>query len=176
MSMTSATGLTPSPGAAARPVILPNAVVSKGNARLGSVLGEPGTSLSIELVGPRVGKWNDHATRTGGNDLIGLFCAYRGYVGKTDFPLALNEIAHDFLGDPIQFVRPTAQPTPHQQIEATKRSPTNANTRTNWARRSKASATKTPAEPSPPWCGATSPMAPAKARPSGRTASSWSTA
>jgi hypothetical protein len=101
--------------------LFPNAVVSKGNARLGSTLGEPGTSLSIELVGPRVGKWNDHATGTGGNDLIGLFCAYRGYSGKADFPLALNEIAHDFLGDPVQFIRPTARPTPHQQIEATKK-------------------------------------------------------
>lgn len=95
-------------------------VVKNGNARIGNMLGEPGTSLSIELSGPRVGKWRDHATGVGGNDLIGLYCAYRGFTSN-EFPQALVEIAHDFLGDPITIVRPALRPTPQQQIEDTRK-------------------------------------------------------
>lgn len=64
-------------------------------AYIGNVHGTPGASLSIALAGERAGLWHDFATGEGG-DIIDLFLAYRGY-DRSDFHLALKEIAKDFL-------------------------------------------------------------------------------
>src|SRR6478752_7565035 len=95
------------------------ALVSRGTARVGDVMGTPGASLSISLSGPDVGVWNDHATNEGG-DLIGLYRANQGYSGTSDFVLSLKEIARDFFNDPIEVERPAWRPTPIEKIEAAK--------------------------------------------------------
>jgi hypothetical protein len=78
--------------------------ISRGEARIGDVSGTPGASLAIQLVGPNVGLWHDHATGEGG-DLIALYQAYMGYHGGRNFQLALKEIAREFLGDPVEVKR-----------------------------------------------------------------------
>jgi hypothetical protein len=95
------------------------ALVSRGTARVGDVMGTPGASLSINLAGPDKGLWKDHATEEGG-DLIGLYRANMGYVGTSDFVLSLKEIARDYLGDVVEIERPTWRPTPSEKIEAAK--------------------------------------------------------
>lgn len=69
-------------------------------AYIGNVHGTPGASLSIVVVGERVGLWHDFATGEGG-DLIDLFLAYRGY-DRSNFHLALKEIAKEFLHWDVQ--------------------------------------------------------------------------
>jgi hypothetical protein len=95
------------------------ALVARGEARIGDVLGTPGASLRISLAGADAGLWKDHATEEGG-DLIALFRANQGYTGTSDFVLSLKEIARDYLGDAIEIERPTWRPTPAQKIEAAK--------------------------------------------------------
>ena len=95
------------------------ALVSRGTARVGDVMGTPGASLSINLTGPDTGLWKDHATEEGG-DLIALYRANMGYVGTSDFVLSLKEIARDYLGDALEIERPTWRPTPSEKIEAAK--------------------------------------------------------
>lgn len=92
------------------------AYFTKNEARVGNVLGEQGSSLSIDLSS---GLWKDHATDDGG-DLISLYRAWRGYHGESNFVLSLKEIARDFLNDAIEIERPTWQPTPATQIEKRK--------------------------------------------------------
>ncbi len=95
------------------------ALFSRGQARVGDTSGKPGASLSIQLVGPDVGLWKDHATEEGG-DLIALYRACMGYTGNSDFVLSLKEIAKDYFGDPIEVERTTWRPTPIERIEASK--------------------------------------------------------
>ena len=97
------------------------AVISKNGAeaRIGSVDGEAGSSLSIQLTGPRTGLWKDHATDDGG-DLFTLYASYIGYDVRNDFVLVLQEIAKDFLGDKIEYERPKERPTPQAVIKAKK--------------------------------------------------------
>jgi hypothetical protein len=95
------------------------ALVSRGTARVGDVMGTPGASLSIHLTGPDTGLWKDHATDEGG-DLIALYRANMGYAGTSDFVLSLKEIARDYLGDTIEIERPSWRPTPAEKIEAAK--------------------------------------------------------
>lgn len=52
--------------------VFPRARIHAGEARIGSVDGEPGESLAISLMGDRAGLWTDHATGEGG-DLIDLW-------------------------------------------------------------------------------------------------------
>jgi hypothetical protein len=51
--------------------LLPNGRLEKGGSewRVGSVYGEPGSSLAVQLVGPKAGLWFDHATGQGGDSL-----------------------------------------------------------------------------------------------------------
>jgi hypothetical protein len=95
------------------------ALIHKGEARIGDVLGTPGASLSIKLTGGDAGLWKDHATDQGG-DLIELYRAWRGYTGNDDFVQSLKEIAKDFLGDNIEVERRAWRPTPSEKIEEDK--------------------------------------------------------
>jgi hypothetical protein len=58
-------------------LLLPNGVVEGRYYRVGSVAGEPGRSLVINLAGPRRGRWRDFATgdRGDGGDPIDLIAA-----------------------------------------------------------------------------------------------------
>jgi hypothetical protein len=49
--------------------LLPNGRQMSGQWRVGSVRGEPGSSLAIELGGDRAGLWFDHETGNGGDSL-----------------------------------------------------------------------------------------------------------
>jgi hypothetical protein len=49
--------------------LLPNGRQVNGEWRVGSVYGEPGSSLAVQLVGPRAGLWFDYATGEGGDAL-----------------------------------------------------------------------------------------------------------
>lgn len=91
------------------------ALIRRGEARIGNVLGEPGASLSIQLSGPDAGLWRDHATHEGG-DLIDLYRAWAGYSGTGTFSQSLKEIAKEFFGDPIDIPRAPWQPTPSERI------------------------------------------------------------
>lgn len=95
------------------------AFIQKNEARIGDVYGTPGASLSIHLSGPDAGLWKDHATDEGG-DLIGLYRAWAGYHDNSNFVLSLKEIAHDYLGDPVEVERTPWQPTPTERIEKKK--------------------------------------------------------
>lgn len=92
------------------------AYITKNEARIGNVHGEQGSSLSIDLSS---GLWHDHATSQGG-DLIALYRAWRGYQGDANFILSLKEIAHDYLGDPVELDRPSWQPSVSEVIEQKK--------------------------------------------------------
>lgn len=95
------------------------AFISKNEARVGNVQGEPGASLSIQLHGPDAGLWKDHATDQGG-DLIALYRAWAGYHDNSNFVLSLKEIAKDYFGDPVEVERSSWQPTPTERIEKIK--------------------------------------------------------
>lgn len=95
------------------------ALCARNEARIGSTSGEAGSSLSIQLAGADAGLWKDHATDEGG-DLIALYRAWRGYTGHSDFQLSLKEIAHDFLGDPVEVEKSAWLPSPSEHIEAKK--------------------------------------------------------
>jgi len=95
------------------------ALVARGEARVGDVMGTPGASLRISLSGADAGLWKDHATEEGG-DLIALYRANQGYVGTDNFVLSLKEIAKDYLGDAVEVDRPAWRPTPIEKIEAAK--------------------------------------------------------
>jgi hypothetical protein len=95
------------------------ALIARGEARIGNVLGAPGASLRISLSGANAGLWKDHATGEGG-DLIALYRANMGYPGTADFALSLKEIARDYFGDEVEIERPAWQPTPVERIEAAK--------------------------------------------------------
>ncbi len=92
------------------------AYITKNEARIGNVHGEQGSSLSIDLSS---GLWHDHATSQGG-DLIALYRAWRGYQGDANFVLSLKEIAHDYLGDPVELDRPSWQPSVSEVLEQKK--------------------------------------------------------
>jgi hypothetical protein len=95
------------------------ALIKNGEARVGDVIGTPGASLHVTLTGAKRGTWFDHATKEGG-DLIALFRAWRGYAGNADFVLSLQEIAKDFLGDPIEVALPPWRAKPVEIIEQRK--------------------------------------------------------
>lgn len=80
------------------------AFLSRTEARIGNIFGQPGESLCIELGGKNVGCWYDHATDEGG-DLISLYRGYMGYTGNTFFAQSLRELARDYLGDSIELSR-----------------------------------------------------------------------
>ncbi|HEU4770638.1 MAG TPA: hypothetical protein VFS68_00655, partial [Candidatus Udaeobacter sp.] len=56
--------------------LLPNGKKSSGCWKVGSISGEQGKSLSVQLTGPKRGTWRDFANEDGG-DLIDLWCARR---------------------------------------------------------------------------------------------------
>lgn len=68
--------------------ILPRSKCSASEARVGSIDGEPGGSLSISLRGDDAGAWFDHATHEQGGDLISLYQA----AMNCDFMTALQEM------------------------------------------------------------------------------------
>lgn len=67
--------------------ILPRAKLSPHEARVGSIDGEPGGSLSVSLKGADAGAWYDHATGDRGGDLISLYQS----AMHCDFMTALEE-------------------------------------------------------------------------------------
>ena len=75
-------------------------IIGKAEARLGNLQGDVGESLSISLRGENRGQWIDHATGETGDPLT-LYMERRGYR-DADFDQALQEIAKDFLHDPIE--------------------------------------------------------------------------
>ena len=95
------------------------ALVTKGEARIGNVYGEPGASLSICLDGKDAGLWHDHATEQGG-DLISLYRASMGYTGNSNFILSLKEIAKEYFNDPIEVEKSQWQPSAMERIEQKK--------------------------------------------------------
>lgn len=95
------------------------ALVTRHEARIGNVYGEPGASLSICLEGKDAGLWHDHATEQGG-DLIGLYRACMGYTGNSNFLLSLKEIAKEFFNDPVEVEKSQWQPTASERIEQKK--------------------------------------------------------
>lgn len=95
------------------------AFLTKNEARIGNVYGEPGASLSICLSGPDAGLWHDHATDQGG-DLISLYRACMGYSGNSNFILSLKEIAKEFFNDPIEVEKSQWQPSALERIEQKK--------------------------------------------------------
>jgi hypothetical protein len=98
------------------------AVISRNGAeaRIGNVEGEAGTSLSIQLNGPKAGLWKDHATDEGG-DLFSLFRLYVGYVDTPgNFILCVKEIAKDFFHYKIDVERPEWTTTPQMVIKEKK--------------------------------------------------------
>ncbi|MBR0710133.1 AAA family ATPase [Bradyrhizobium liaoningense] len=96
------------------------AYLTKHEARIGSVHGEAGESLNIELTGSKAGVWYDHATDQGG-DLIKLYRLFMGYVGTQDFQQSLTEIAADFFNDPVKVERRSWRPTPSEKIAEAKK-------------------------------------------------------
>ncbi|MCA1498849.1 AAA family ATPase [Bradyrhizobium sp. NBAIM14] len=96
------------------------ACLTKHEARIGSVHGEAGESLNIELTGSKAGVWYDHATNQGG-DLIKLYRLFMGYVGTQDFQQSLNEIAADFFHDPVKVERRSSRPSPSEKIAQAKK-------------------------------------------------------
>lgn len=93
------------------------AFLTKTEARIGNVYGEPGASLSIHLNGPEAGLWHDHATSEGG-DLISLYRACMGYTDNANFSLSLKEIAKEYFGDQVEIERAT--PSAVERIETKK--------------------------------------------------------
>ena len=73
--------------------LLPQGREKSGEWCAGSVNGEPGNSLKVQLRGPRAGRWADFATDTDRGDLLDLWCATRG-VGVQQ----AIEDACDYLG------------------------------------------------------------------------------
>jgi hypothetical protein len=123
------------------------ALISKGEARVGNVFGEPGASLSIKLSGPDAGLWKDHATDEGG-DLIALYRACMGYNDRVDFVLSLKEIAKDYFCDPgVEVPHSPWQPSATERINKQRKSsaPSRARICSSWARRSRPGSTTTPA-------------------------------
>lgn len=92
------------------------ALIARGEARIGDVMGSAGGSLSISLRGADAGCWFDHATGEKGGDLISLYMAYFGY-GNDRFVLALKEIASEYLGDPVEVPRAPWDASAARRIE-----------------------------------------------------------
>lgn len=72
--------------------LLPAASVRRGEARVGSLSGEPGESLWVSLEGATVGVWRDHATDEQGGDLISLYAAAMNLDIRSDFAKILDEL------------------------------------------------------------------------------------
>lgn len=73
-------------------VLFPAGKKRKGLFLIGDVLGSPGDSLEVVLVGDKIGLWTDRATGDGG-DLFDLIAAARGIDPVTDFPRLLDAAA-----------------------------------------------------------------------------------
>ena len=81
----------------------------------GDVMGTPGRSLYVRLIGDRAGKFCDAADGTHG-DLLDLIALNRGL----DFRAALDE-ARGFLSLPVPPIRQAAPPAPANSSEAARR-------------------------------------------------------
>jgi len=68
--------------------LFPNAQINRGQARIGSLLGEQGESLVIALDGDDAGQWIDHNTDERGNAI-----QIWQQANNIDFPTALEQIA-----------------------------------------------------------------------------------
>lgn len=83
--------------------LLPLAYFHKNGraAQIGDIYGSPGFSMKIELTGPKVGTWYDHATGQGGG-LIQLFALIFNMATEgPDFPRTLQAIQEQFLGGSV---------------------------------------------------------------------------
>lgn len=77
--------------------MFPAAFIRRGEARVGSLKGEPGESLWIGLVNAECGRWRDHATDEQGGDFISLFAAANSLDQRHDFSVILDEL-EEWLG------------------------------------------------------------------------------
>lgn len=74
--------------------ILPSAVFSRGEARVGNLQGDPGFSLSIKTKGQKAGLWNDFGNPSEkGGDLIALYMGVR----NVPFSRAIEDLS-DWIG------------------------------------------------------------------------------
>jgi hypothetical protein len=100
--------------------LFPNAQINRGQARIGSLLGEQGESLVVALDGDDAGQWIDHNTDERGN-AIQLW----QQANNIDFPTALEQIAQ-WLGldsrplkaSPAQIKRNAQPKAPPAQLGA----------------------------------------------------------
>jgi putative DNA primase/helicase len=92
-------------------VLFPAGKKRKGLFLIGDVLGSPGDSLEVVLVGDKIGLWTDRATGDGG-DLFDLIAAARGIDPLTDFPCLLDA-ASDLAGRvPAMQTKPSRKEAP----------------------------------------------------------------
>jgi 5S rRNA maturation endonuclease (ribonuclease M5) len=78
--------------------LLPNGHIKNNCFHIGSIKGEAGKSLIVQLQGEKQGHWFDFATNQGG-DIFALWEEVRGYH-KSDFNKLLIEIS-EWLGSPL---------------------------------------------------------------------------
>ncbi|APR98650.1 AAA family ATPase [Wolbachia endosymbiont of Folsomia candida] len=76
--------------------LLPNGTVHGNEFRVGSIHGEKGESLRVELTGDRKGLWRDFATNDKG-DIIDLWATVKGKNARTEFIEVMASIA-EWLG------------------------------------------------------------------------------
>ncbi|HOY60597.1 MAG TPA: hypothetical protein PK640_20955, partial [Verrucomicrobiota bacterium] len=68
----------------------------RGKFTIGDILGSPGDSLEIVLIGEKAGLWTDRATGDGGDE-FDLIALNHGFDARTDFSRALT-LTRDLLG------------------------------------------------------------------------------
>lgn len=76
--------------------LLPNGHILRGNWVIGSVGGDAGKSLQIQISGPKAGQWLDFATKEKG-DMIGLWMAVTGESMKDAY-----RSAAEFMGIEVE--------------------------------------------------------------------------
>lgn len=72
--------------------LFPAAKFHGGEAKVGSIAGEAGESLSIRISGSKIGAWSDFSANLKGRKLVGLWHTVRG-GGPVAFPKTLEEAA-----------------------------------------------------------------------------------
>ncbi len=68
----------------------------RGKFHIGDILGSPGDSLEVVLIGEKAGLWTDRANGDGGDE-FDLVALHHGFDARADFPRVLT-IARDLLG------------------------------------------------------------------------------
>ena len=77
--------------------LFPAGCVEKNTFKIGNVHGDQGQSLVVELIGPKIGLWHDHATGEGG-DIFDLYAATKNLDTKHHFSEIMREL-RSWLGE-----------------------------------------------------------------------------